>query len=349
VEEELSIAKREKVGLAILAGIFILGILIFSLFLGRQLSSPKTLEEPKTIVVQPKMGFIEISNLLATEGLIARPAPFRIYVLFRGWATSLKSGRYTFSDSVSVPQIARRLVSGPGDVEVTIPEGLTLEETDKRIAGFGIADAGEILEISQRPLDFNYPFLEDSEIATLEGFLFPDTYRFNQRMTPEEIVKKMLDNFNQKVWLKMNLGAFQDAQSFYPILIMASILERETAGATDRRIIADILWRRLEKEIPLQVDATVVYAWKQLNPAWRPKNHNLSEADIKINSPYNTYRFRGLPPRPIANPGLAAIQAALEPIASDYWYYLSAPNGETIFSRTLEEHLAAKEKYLKQE
>lgn len=346
MEEEAHILKKERLGLSLIAGFFILPVLLFSVFLFREIAAPTVLSQPKTLVIEPKTGFIEISNLLTKEGIISRPASFRIYVLFRGWAGNLKSGRYTFSDSVSVAAVAKRLFQGPGDVEVTLPEGYTIQEIARKIASLGLLEEGKLSEIAQKPELFSYPFLSREEIPSLEGFFFPDTYRFNDRMSPEDMVRKMLENFNQKVWLQLGREFAKEPDTFYSVLTVASMLEKETAVPEDRRVISGILWRRFEAHMPLQVDATVVYAWKQLNPSWKPKNHALSSADLKINSPYNTYRSRGLPPGPIANPGLDAIRAALEPADSPYWYYLSTKDGKTIFSRTLEEHNEAKAKYL---
>jgi len=340
------VRSRERVGLAIVATSFLVPFLVFVFFLGRGFSAARALETPKTVIVEPKSGFIEISNTLVREGVLARPASFRVYVLLRGWAGSLKSGKYTFSGITSVSDIARRLTSGSGDTEVTIPEGYTVAEIDKKIASQGILEPGAIILLSQSPGQFSYPFLQSENITTLEGFLFPDTYRFHYDTKPEEVARKMLDNFERKIWRTLEQEITKENESLYSVITLASLLEKESANQDERKIISGILWRRLELEIPLQVDAAVIYAWKQLNPAWKPKNHALSGADIKINSPYNTYRVKGLPPGPIANPGLDAIQAALDPAESNYWYYLATRDGKTIFSRTFEEHKQTKALYL---
>lgn len=341
---EEDILGREKLGLVIVATLFLVPILFFIFFFWQAISVPQVLAQPTTIVIRPKAGFLEISDVLAKEGIVTRPSAFRAYVLFRGWAGSLKTGHYVFKDSVSISEVAKFLVEGAGDITVTIPEGYTAGEVARAVFQAGLAQEREILEIVEKPELFSYPFL-DEETSSLEGFLFPDTYRFSSTMSAKEIVGKMLDNFEQKVWIKIPEGS-RNTSTFYDVLTIASLLEKETAHSQDRKIIAGVLSRRLEANRALEVDATVVYAWKLRDPDWKPKDHSLTRSDLQIVSPYNTYRVRGLPPTPITNPSQDAILSALSPSPSDYWYYLSTREGVTIFSRTFEEHQRAKAKYL---
>jgi len=193
-----------------------------------------------------------------------------------------------------------------------------------------------------------FPFLKDLEADNLEGFFFPDTYKLNQRMKPEDIVRKFLNAFRDKVFALLETRFRESPRSILDIITIASMIEKESANSLDRRIISGILWKRLETDMPLQVDSSVIYAWKQINPSWSLGDRlRLSSNDLKINSPYNTYLNKGLPPSPIGNPGLDAIRAALDPQESDYMYYLSLPDGRTFFSRTYDEHLALKAKYYK--
>lgn len=338
------ILRREKLGLVIVTTLFLVPILFFIFFLWRAISVPQVLAQPTTIVIKPKAGFLEISDVLAKEGIVARPSAFRAYVLFRGWAGSLKTGHYVFKGPVSISEVARYLVEGSGDITVTIPEGYTAREIARAVSGAGLAQENDILEIVKTPEIFSYPFL-NSETESLEGFLFPDTYRFSSTMSSREIVGKMLDNFEQKAWVKIPEGS-RNASTFYDVLTTASLLEKETPHSQDRKIIAGILSRRLKASRALEVDATVIYAWKLRDPDWKPKDHSLTRSQLQIVSPYNTYRVRGLPPTPISNPSQDAIWSALSPAPSDYWYYLSTREGVTIFSRTFEEHQRAKAKYL---
>lgn len=344
--DEAIVAKRERLGLGLIAAIFMLPIFLLGLILSFLMVSRVEIQ-PKKITIREGQGFIEISNMLADEQIIRKAALFRIFVLFRGWAVSLRPGTYSFEGKLSIPQVAKTIVSGPGDIEVIVPEGFTIFDIDKRLNDLGLIGAGQVVGLAQSPELFKFSFLQNDEVKTLEGFLFPDTYRFGQKMNAEAIVSKMLANFEKKVISAIGED-FGGNPSLYAVIILASLIEKEVLPAgEDRKIVADILWKRLELQIPLQVDAAVVYAWKQVNPNWKPKNFTLSAQEIKINSPYNTYRFGGLPPGPIANPGLDAIKSALAPLDSPYWYYLSTPQGETIFSKNLEEHARAKAKYLK--
>ena len=162
-----------------------------------------------------------------------------------------------------------------------------------------------------------------------EGYLFPDTYFFTNKETPEEIINKMQDNF------KVKAGDVQK-----DILIMASIIEKEARKPEDRKIISGILWKRIKEGMPLQVDAVFDYLLDK-------ESSEITQADLKMDSPYNTYKHKGLPPTPICNPGLDAIEAAENPVDSKFWYYLSDKTGVTHFARTFEEHKQNKFRYLK--
>ena len=174
-------------------------------------------------------------------------------------------------------------------------------------------------------------------ILTLEGFLFPDTYFFPKNISAEEAVKIILQNFNKKTDSVFRKTAAD--KEVYDILIMASILEKEARTAEDKKIIADILWRRLKEGRPLQVDASLQYITGR-------NTFELTKKDLKMDSPYNTYRYKNLPPAPISNPGIDSIEAAFEPEANPFWYYLSDKDGIIHYSKTFEEHKSKKEKYL---
>jgi UPF0755 protein len=167
----------------------------------------------------------------------------------------------------------------------------------------------------------------------LEGYLFPDTYRFYAGTPAETVVRKMLDTYEAKIASLKNQPDHAD-------LTLASLVESEVKTDADRAKVADILKRRLAAGMPLQLDSTVNYATGKSSPA-------VSSNDLAVNSPYNTYKYKGLPPGPIANPGMSSISAALAPTPNPYWYFLTAPDGTVIYSQTLVEHNAAKAKYLK--
>lgn len=215
-----------------------------------------------------------------------------------------------------------------GDVTVTIPEGLTAIEIDTLLAEKGITPAGSVIKIAAR--------------EELEGYLFPDTYRFRPDSDPEAVVKRLTDNFEVKAAPLLTSPDWEPAE----ILTIASLLEKEVPDPADRRIVAGIIEKRIKEGMPLQIDATICYL-KELASSTAPC-YPITRVDLTIASPYNTYLYRGLPPGPIGNPGVGALTASLEPQASQYWFYLSDPaTTRTIFSRTNEEHEANRARYLK--
>ena len=288
-----------------------------------------------------------IAENLKSAGLIDNPFVFRLYVFLALGQYALKSGEYELSPAMPVRDIADTIViGGTNEVLVTIPEGFTLGQIEERLVAAKLVKPGEIV---------NYKFIANippllsgkPKFTSLEGYLFPDTYRFfsaqggsasGGKDSLSDIVSKMIANLDAKLTPDLKTAIKNSSRGVYEILTMASLIEKEVKSDTDREIVSGILWKRLKAGVPLQIDATLVYiTGRQI----------IYEADKKINSPYNTYFYRGLPKGPIANPGLSAIRAAIYPKNSVYWYYLSAKDGKTIFSRTLEEHNYNKAKSLK--
>jgi len=348
-EEEMRIfMKKEKIGFGLILLACLLPIFVWAVFVVKGFY--EVFEIPEiNIVVEEKKGFLEISDMLEEKGVVKNSAIFKIYVLLSGKAGLLRSGVYDFFGKYSVVSLVNRLTRGPEDVAVVIPEGFTVHEIDRRFAELNLIPSGSLIELSQKPEEFSeeFPFLPVEHIVSLEGFLFPDTYRLSQDTNVGEIIEKMLANFEEKVYKKIPQEIASSPQSLADLIKLASIIEKEVPGETDRKIVSGVLWKRLENDMLLQVDATVVYAWKTLNPEWKPQDHSLTLADLKIKSLYNTYLYKGLPQGPISNPGWEAISAVINSENSDFWYYLSTEDGETIFSRTLEEHNRAIEKYLR--
>ena len=342
--------KREKVGLGLILLFCLLPVFVWGVFIVKDFY--KVFDVPETnVVVEENKGFLEISNMLKEKGILKNSGIFKIYVLFSGKAGSLRSGVYDFFGKYSVVSLANRLARGPEDVAVVIPEGFTVYEIDKRLSDFNLIKAGSLIELSQTPSEFSsqdkFVFLPVDNVVSLEGFLFPDTYRFSQDTNAREIIEKMLSNFEEKIYKKIPQEIAFSPRSLADLIKLASIIEKEVPNETDRKIVSGVLWKRLENDMFLQVDAAVVYAWKTLNPEWKPQNHSLTLADLKIKSLYNTYLYKGLPQGPISNPGWEAISAAINPENTDFWYYLSTRDGQTVFSKTLEEHNRAIQEYLR--
>jgi UPF0755 protein len=291
--------------------------LFFSLFfLWQGIFLPKEVSAPEKIFVAKKgQGLFEVGENLEKEGLIKSKIFFDFYVLLIGKEKNLQAGKYFLSSSMNIPQIAQKIISGDiAKIKVTIPEGFTVKEIEEKL---GIKLAGE----------------------NLEGYLFPDTYYFPLDITGEEVVRIMRENFEKKI-APYKKEIEKSGKTLQEIIIMASLIEKEVKTKEEKEIVSGILWKRLKNGIPLQVDATITYITGK-------KTTKIPKEDLKIDSPYNTYKYKGLPPGPICNPGLESILAALYPKDSDYWYYLSTPEGKTLFFKTLEEHNLAKAKYLK--
>lgn len=278
------------------------------------------------------IGSGKIGALLEERGIIAHRYIFYYYLWRYGRSDRLQAGVYELSPAMSVAEIARKMMGGAvasDEVRVTIPEGYTSEEIGALLQKAGLAvDIGAQMQA----------------LGIHEGMLFPDTYFFKKEAAGRAVVARMHDNFIRRTAPLQPLIS-QSGRAFSDILIMASLIEEEIPHSNDRPIIAGLLWKRLGAGMPLQVDATVIYAKGVRGGHGRERM--LTAADLGIDSRYNTYRNPGLPPYPIANPGLDAITAALAPQESEYWYYLSKPDGTTVFSRSLEEHNRAKSLYLR--
>lgn len=273
-------------------------------------------DETVIFLVKKGEGAREISINLKEQGLIRYDFLFRVYVLFKEVGRDLKAGEYELSRAMAIPDIVNKLASGD-----RIKKMITI------IEGWTVKDIANYLEVEE--LD-----------PSLEGYLFPDTYEISPEDGIEEIVEKMLDNFDKKLISELREEISSQGKTVHEIVIMASLLEKEVRTFEDKKIVAGILWKRLKSNMLLQVDATIVYITGK-------KTTKILKEELRIDSPYNTYKYKGLPLGPISNPGLESILAAIYPQENQYFYYLSTPEGETIFSRTLKEHNTAKAKYLK--
>jgi UPF0755 protein len=312
--------------------------------------------ENKVFTVRKGEGLFQIADNLEREGFIKNKFFFDLYVFLIKSQGKLQAGHYYFSSSMEVAQIAGIMITGETIKEtITIPEGWNIRDIGQyleergllrkedfyKVVGFPAADYARSGELPF-PVDFSpdYGFLAGkTDRVGLEGFLFPDTYEIREH-DAEEIVRKMLDNLQAKLSPDIMEEIKNQKKSVFEIITMASLLEKEVRTADDKEIVSGILWKRLENDFPLQVDSTITYITGQ-------KSTTVSKAETQIDSPFNTYKYPGLPLGPICNPGVESIIAALYPKSSDYWYYLSSPEGQTIFSVTLADHNAAKDMHLR--
>jgi UPF0755 protein len=276
-------------------------------------------------------GFREISARLKAEDLIRSGTAFELFALFTGSARKLQAGNYMLDAGMTSEEILAELVHGSHrEVTVTIPEGFSMYAIERVLARAGVVREGELIKVV--------------EAEHLEGKLFPDTYRFFTDSSVEDILAKFSENFKEKTASILS----SDEKKFEEDLILASLVEREVPDFEDRRIVAGILKKRLAEGMPLQMDATICYIKEFRGYPELPNCYPLTPLDFKIDSAYNTYLYRGLPPGPIGNPGFLALKAVQESQSSPYWFYLSDPETKkTIFAKTLEEQSKNKALYLR--
>lgn len=281
---------------------------------------------------------VAIGNLLAEQGVIRNSYAFVLETRMAG--AEVKAGKYRLSPDMTLRQVVEALRHGPmmtaEGIAVTIPEGYTLAQIAELMQAKGIANGGQLLKMATDKtfldgLHETFPL----PTQTLEGYLFPDTYTLKNHAAPSAVLEEMLRNFGRRFADGRAQEIAASGHNLHEIVTIASLIEREAQAPQDRARIAGVIENRLRRKMRLQIDATVIYA------LGHHKNRVLYR-DLKIKSPYNTYRHAGLPPGPIACPGLPSLMAALHPEVNDYLYYVARPDGTHLFSRTPQEHEAAK-------
>lgn len=275
----------------------------------------------------------QISSRLAEQGFIRSPLVFKIYLKQQNLGPKIQAGDFLLSSSMSLPELSQALTKASAQqVAVTLLEGWRVEEVAEYLESK--------LSEAQIPFD-SQVFLSQPEIK--EGHVFPDTYYLSLTTNEQSIAKTIEANFNQKL-APLQSGINSSQYNLNQILTMASIVERE--ARSDRAIVAGILWKRLENDWPLQADATLQYAkgYNRFESDWWSEPLAI---DKEIESPYNTYLNTGLPPAPICNPSLSSIEAALNPTETEYWFYITAPDGTMHYSETYDQHLNNVNRYLR--
>lgn len=298
------------------------------------------------VTVQSGWSTSRIADELETQGVIRSSLAFRLFVRLHGDDGSLQAGKFVIRSSLSVAEIVDILHLGKGqELSVTIPEGFTVTDIDHLLARKGLIQTGALLSCAQT-CDFStFDFLPDSEGLAerggkLEGYLFPDTY-FVQTdgLVPKFFLERMLGAFRTNVVEGFSGDILISERSLHELVTMASLIEEETHTDEERSIVSGILWKRLDDGRGLGVDATVRYILHK-------PSADITQGDLNVNSPYNTRKFRGLPPGPIANSGIKSIRAALQPEDSLYWYYLHDKKGVIHYAETNEEHNINRYNYL---
>lgn len=293
----------------------------------------------KTIAIEIKQGetLSDLAQKLWQEGIIKSQLLFKLAVRNDNFEKGLQIGLYTFSGKLNGFDVLKILKSQP-DISITFPEGKTIEEMadildknkivarDDFLSAVNNFDATEILGFQPA--------------GGLEGYLFPDTYKFRTGQKPEAVIKTLLQNFKNKVLISLKNKLLNAQYKLTDIVKLASIIEKEVIGIEDKKVVSGILQQRLKNNYLLQADSTLNYILKT-------NRNSLNADELKIDSPYNTYKYKGLPPTPISNPGLESILAALEPIETDYYFYLTDKSGKAHFAKTYEEHQLNIKKYLR--
>jgi UPF0755 protein len=256
-------------------------------------------------------------------------------------ADGLQAGDYELSPSMDIPAIANKFAKGDTIKQsVTIIEGWDLNDIGQYLEEQKIVTKKDFLAAAKEDFSQEFDFLQDRpKNASLEGYIYPDTYYFPLGVSAQDIIKQALQNFGVKFTPELRAEISRQQKTISKVITMASIIEKEVQTVEDKKIISGIFWNRIQIGIPLQSDPTINYV--------TGGKDGISAKDMAIDSPYNTYKYYGLTPGPISNPGMDSILAAIYPEKTDYLYFLSAPDGTTIFSKTYQEHQKAVAKYLK--
>lgn len=321
--------------------LFVLLLIGFSVYWwSSSTKAPSDSESKVRFVIVQGRGASQIANELYKSGLIKSPLAFKFYVQLTGRASKISAGEFEIGQNLSMYEVIQELSGGPLELWVTIPEGLRKEEVVERfITG---------LEISTDSAEkFRTDFLNNAK----EGYMFPETYLFPRDVSGIVVASRMMELFEDKV-VNINSEIEKSDLSLQEIVTLASIVERETKTNEERPVVAGILMNRLKIGMALQADATAQYAVANVRCFrktvkctnwWIPPTLE----DLEINSPYNTYKFPGIPPAPIANPGYSSIAGVVNPTITDYLFYIHDPEGNIHYAKTLAEHNQNISKYLR--
>jgi UPF0755 protein len=332
------IIKKKKLMATIFVVCFV--FIICSVFLHQVYTPLDKNTKEKIFVVEQGETLRQIAEELRMKRIIDSKWSFIFYVWLLRESNNLQAGNYSLASSMNIPKIANKIISGEvvrNWIKVTIPEGWTNKQIEERLTELNILDFEnyKTYKISTE----SFPFLNDRPKGpSLEGYLFPDTYYFERDSTVEDVVKKILDNFGKKLDKELIREIERQEKTVYEIVTLASIIQNEANSVEEMAKIASVFHNRLAINMALQSDATINYITGE-------KDRRPLIKDTRVESPYNTYLHRGLPPGPISNPGIEAIKAVIYPAETDYLYFLHPLNSQAIFSKTLREHNRNKVKY----
>jgi UPF0755 protein len=306
----------------LLVVVVVCGWLAWSIFV------PVTPSGQKFVLLKPGYSTRRIGRELTNAGVIRSPYGFLLWHYFhRG--RSVKAGEYLFERSADLREVHSRLARGDVYVHtVVVPEGFTMFDIARAMEESGLGSSQDFLKLAKANTSLISDL--DPQARSLEGYLFPDTYEFMRTQSLQDMIGVMVKRFRQEAG-GIGLASGMDV---HRIVTMASIVEKETAVPDERPMVASVYYNRLSRGIALDADPSIIYA-ELLEGTYQGALHH---ADMQFNSPYNTYRHAGLPPGPIANPGRSALQAAMHPAQSEYYYFVADGSGRHKFSKSLEEH-----------
>jgi len=338
-----SLSKKRSIGklVALIIGLLLVIVIIASVWLSFVILVPihsDGSDQGSQVTIAAGSSVSDIANQLQQQGLIRSAFGFKVYVKLTDTRNQLQAGEYVLSPS-SPRNIVNVFLQGPSkrkdEKTITFIEGWNSNQMQDYLIGQGLnlGDFGRTVDDAQVDNPDSLIFDGKPAKASLEGYLFPDTYTVFDDITSLELTNKMITNLESKLTSDMREKIESSDMSFYEILTLASIVEKEVAKPEDRRVVAGIFLNRLDDDYLLQSDATVNFITNKHTT--RP-----SFDDLISDSPYNTYLYTGLPPGPIGNPGIDAINAVLNPERTDYYYFLTTKENVTIFSKTNDEHLA---------
>lgn len=313
------------------------------------LASTDTPAEPanRTVhdfTVRPGDSAASVGERLQAAGLIKNALAFRLLADGKGVAGALSAGNFELSPSMKPSEILDVLASGKvkAGPMMTIPEGWRAEEIAERVAAKGLGSADQFMSfVKTGTVDLPVVSSRPSG-ATLEGYLFPDSYGIDAKTSAESVGRRMVQQFDSRFTQEMRQKTESRSMTVHQVVILGSIIEREAVMPSERPTMAGVFYNRLRLGMNLDTDPTVQYAVATVNPASQEKygwwKTDLTQQDLETDSPYNTYKYPGLPPGPICNPGLASLAAALDPESNDFLYFVAKPDGSHAFARTLAEH-----------
>jgi len=333
------IHNMKKIFVIILAAIFVCIVAAAGFYLNllkyAKLPAGESADE-KVVAVKPGEGFKSISQRLFSAGIIQSPFKFSFLARIKGYDKKVKAGEYLFSASLTPAKILEMMVGGKVILyKVTVPEGYTMRQIAAVVAEAGLTRAQDFLAAAGNSARLK---TEGVEADTFEGYLFPDTYYFPKGIDPEKIVDTMVRRFHSVFLPDWKKRADELGLSVHEIVTLASIIEKETGLPAERPVISSVFHNRLKKRMRLESDPTVIYGIDGFNG-------NITRKDLKADRPHNTYRIRGLPPGPIANPGARSLEAALYPADTDYLYFVSKNDNTHQFSTNVVDHNRAVRKY----